>query len=528
MTCTQETKPPRLVVMLVVDHMAHHTYEHYQPLFTGGFKWFHDHGISFDNAHLEHGYAATGPGHFVLGSGVHPGTAGLLGNHFYDKRVGRDIYCIEDSTARELDIPAYSVSYKNVPSSTFGDWLKAHSPASKVVGVACKDRAAVLLSGQDADLALWYNWRGSFTTNSYYTETVPPWLHEFNSQNNMSSYRDSLWTKSLPDSVYDQYAHADSFPGETDRYQTEVYSPVFPVGFDRENSDSEVVGKMGDFPWMDRMTLELASRAVQQEGLGQDDIPDVLTIGLSVMDIIVHYYGPYSHETMDLLIKMDDYLQSFLDDLDEQVGLENVLFSLTTDHGGLPLPEHWTQIMGREGGRIDRAELKTARKQAMISVQEIYDTHDFILRRGGTYFYDEDIMDSLGVDKARIDSIIQSNLEAVEGIGRVYTKAELLDPDPEDRNAIRLSHLTHPELSPDIYTLIEEGWIYRGPYGTSHWAPYDYDSHIPLLFSRLGFTQKTLNDSVQMADVAVTLGDILGVDPLNRVDGKSLLPLLNQ
>ncbi|MCF7807093.1 MAG: alkaline phosphatase family protein [Candidatus Marinimicrobia bacterium] len=527
MSCGQGERSPRLVVFIVVDDLAHHTYTHYQALFTGGFKWLYDHGVSFDNAHLEHGYASTGPGHFVLGSSLHPGPAGLLANHFYDKRVGHDVYCIEDSSAHELDIPANSVSYKNVPGSTFGDWLKARSPESKVIGVGCKDRAAILLSGKNADLAVWYNWRGSFTTNDYYTETTPAWLHDFNREHNMVSYRDSLWTRSLPDAIYDQYAHADSFPGETDRYLTDTYSPVFPKGIESEWDDKKVFSEMGSRPWLDRMTLQLASKAIKEEGLGQDDVPDVLTLGLSVMDIIVHYYGPYSQETMDLLVKMDGYLQNFLDDLDDQIGLEHVVFALSTDHGSLPLPEHWTQVMGKTGGRINAVELNAARDKAMASILDMYGTHDFILRRGDTYFYDQNSMTSLGVEPARIDSIIRSNLESVEGIGRVYTKAELLDPDPEDRNAVRLSHMTHPELSPDIYTLLEKGWIYRGPYGTSHQTPYDYDSHIPLMFSSLGFTRTTLNDSVQMADVAITLADILNVNPPHKVDGKSLKSLLN-
>jgi len=33
-------------------------------------------------------------------------------------------------------------------------------------------------------------------------------------------------------------------------------------------------------------------------------------------------------------------------------------------------------------------------------------------------------------------------------------------------------------------------------------------------------------DSVATVDMAVIIGDLLGVKPLNKVDGKSLLPLL--
>ena len=39
---------------------------------------------------------------------------------------------------------------------TVGDMLKAQSPASRVVGVSFKDRAAILMGGRQADAAYWY------------------------------------------------------------------------------------------------------------------------------------------------------------------------------------------------------------------------------------------------------------------------------------------------------------------------------------------------------------------------------------
>ncbi|MCF7823897.1 MAG: alkaline phosphatase family protein [Candidatus Marinimicrobia bacterium] len=523
--CSQEEAPPRLVIMISMDHLAYHSYEHYSPIFTSGFKWLADHGISFDNAHLEHGNAATGPGHFVLGSGLHPGPAEMLGNSWYDRRQNKDIYCVEDPNAKALEIPANSVSYQQLNATTFGDWLKATSPGSKVYSVACKDRAAILMGGKNPDLAIWYNWRGAFTTTDYYTDSIPTWLTEFNSSVNMISYRDSIWTKSYPESLYASYAHADSFYGETDRYLSEEYSPVFPIGFEATWDDKKIFEEMGGRPWMDRITLDLASTIVNEANLGKDDMPDVLCVGLSTMDIIAHYYGPYSHEAMDLLLKVDQYLGEFLQGLDQQIGLENVTIVMTTDHGGLPLPEHWTGIMGEQGGRVDEAQYLATRAKAYNQLDSLYGNHDFILRKGSAYYYDYQMLDSMGVDMDRVNSIIQSHMESVDGVSRVYTKAELLHPKRDDPSAIRLSHFTHPDLSPDLYTLLERGWLFRNPFGTSHGTPYDYDSHVPLIFSRLSYTPVMVTDSVATIDIAATLGDILGVKPLNPIDGKSLIEL---
>ena len=55
---------------------------------------------------------------------------------------------------------------------------------------------------------------------------------------------------------------------------------------------------------------------------------------------------------MDACIKLDTYLGDFIEFLDDHVGLENVLFALTADHGGLPLPEYLID-QGQRAGRIN-------------------------------------------------------------------------------------------------------------------------------------------------------------------------------
>ena len=523
--CNSDEKP-RLVVVIAMDHFAYFTYDHYRPTFTQGFKWLDDHGNRFNNAHHEHGYCATGPGHFVLGSGLQPGPAGVLGNSWYDRIKQKDVYCVEDPDANELDIPANQVSYNQVNGTSYGDWLKAISPQSQVYGVATKDRASIMMSGKNADLSTWYNYKGSFTTTDYYTDTIPEWLHDFNRKFNALGYRDSVWNTDIDLKLLAEYTHGDSFYGETDKFEKATYSPVFPIGFEADWDDKKVYGELPGRPWMDRITLDLATMIVQKSALGQDDSPDVLNIGLSTMDWLAHYYGPFSHEVMDHLHKIDGYLMNFIEFLDQEVGLEHVVFALSSDHGGLPLPEHWTHIMNKSGGRINEEVYLATRSRAYAELDSLYGNHNYILRKGSSYYYDFAMMDSMGVNQAVVDSLLQTHMESVEGIYRLYTKTELLAATPEDHLAYRLRNFMHPELSPDVYTLIEEGWLFRTPYGTSHSTPYDYDSHVPLIFSSINLKSATLMDSVATVDLAPTIGDILGVQPLNRVDGKSLLPLL--
>ena len=167
-----------------------------------------------------------------------------------------------------------------------------------------------------------------------------------------SPYRD----RSLDENLYLKYAREDHFYGEEDNYLNDEYSPVFPIGTDPGEDPLPIL--MGT-PWFEREILELGKNAVKGESLGSRDVPDLLAIGFSAMDWILHSYGPHSQEAMDACIKLDRYLGNFIDFLDAQVGLEHVLFALTADHGGLPLPEYLPNI-GLVGGRINKQNLQEA------------------------------------------------------------------------------------------------------------------------------------------------------------------------
>jgi predicted AlkP superfamily pyrophosphatase or phosphodiesterase len=96
-TCTGvPSKPPTLVVLLVVDQMRPDLLTRFNDLYKGGFRWLMDQGIWFTNTHHEHSYTATGPGHTAIGFGQYPGKVGIIGNSYYDRFLKKNINCVED------------------------------------------------------------------------------------------------------------------------------------------------------------------------------------------------------------------------------------------------------------------------------------------------------------------------------------------------------------------------------------------------------------------------------------------------
>ena len=509
---------PKLVITLVVDQMRPDLLTRFDDLYTGGFRWLMDHGKWYTNTHHEHSYTATGPGHFSIGSGQYPGRVGVIGNSFYDRDLKKEVNCVEDPNAKVVGAKeGIGRSYSRYNTTGLGDWVKSTYPNSKVISIGGKDRTAVFLGGKNPDLTLYFNYAGSFISSDYYVDVLPDWVNDFNENLNAESYKDSLWTKSLSDDVYLKYAREDFYQGEFDDYLSDEYSPVFPIGIDPKEDPKKFIMAR---PWFERELLKLAQLAISHESLGEDNDPDLLFIGFSAMDWMIHDFGPHSQEIMDAFIKLDKYLGNFIDYVDEIVGLDNVEFVLTGDHGGLPLPEYVIE-KGGTGGRINREHLKEAFEWIEEEIEERFGD-DLYVRSGGNYFLNLEILKKANISPKKIYNVVNKYLTKVEGIEKTIYKDDIISSTDRDKITVRLKNMIHPHKTPEIFPISTSGYIYKNPYGTGHGSPYDYDTHVPLIFARSHYQAKTIDEARATVEIAPTIAKILGVTIPEFCDGKPI------
>ena len=514
MGCNINNNKPKLVVFIVVDQGMPELLEKYDHLFTGGYRWLKNNGVRFSQAHHEHGYTATGPAHFVFSSGQYPGTGGVIANQWFDRKLKRDWYCVEDTLSQVLREGSTGRSYRLIQSTTLGDWMKQANPESKVVSVAGKDRAAVLLGGKNPDMALWYGKQGGYTTSTYYGSKLPDWVISFNSHLNVSSYVDTVWNRLLPESIYTSNTRADFYKGEADWSQKEGYSPTFPITFD-ELGVKSMLGSFPYIPFGDEAMLQLGLIATEKHELGEDENTDILFLGLSATDGVGHEFGPHSHEQLDNYLRVDRHLGSFIKSVESSIGSGNTLYVLTSDHGSIALPEY-LKSQGIDAGRIP----KQMKDSLYADVQTKIDLHigkNKVYRHGNSFYYDTSLNQ---LEREAATEILKSNLSKLDGIKSVITKKEILGGG----NSIyerRLKNMVHPQKSPDVFLIPKKYWTMKYPHGASHGTPYDYDTHIPLVFSRGGSKSKINTKRVESVDIAPTIAKYLNVQFPNDIDGKA-------
>ena len=136
-------------------------FDEYRPQFTGGLARLAS-GTVFRNGYQSHAATETCPGHSTILTGDHPARTGIIANAWIDQSIARtdkSVYCAEDETAPgQLARSHYKVSPEHLLVPTLGELMKARWPASRNVAVSGKDRAAVMMSGHNADQR-WY-WDG--------------------------------------------------------------------------------------------------------------------------------------------------------------------------------------------------------------------------------------------------------------------------------------------------------------------------------------------------------------------------------
>jgi len=205
---------PKLVIFISVDQMRADYLERFRNHFSGGLKRLTEEGTVFRNADLNYAPSETGPGHAALSTGCYPSKSGILSNDWFDPTTRKDVYCVEDTSAEKVESEGGGVSPRNLEVTALGDWLNQASPQSKVIAMSVKDRAAILMGGQHADYAFWYDSKsGHMVTSEYYTHAEPDWVRSFNGSNWVEHHVPDAWTTLQPSQYYEGFG-PDSLEGE--------------------------------------------------------------------------------------------------------------------------------------------------------------------------------------------------------------------------------------------------------------------------------------------------------------------------
>lgn len=520
---------PRLVVLVVIDQFRHDYLTKFGDLFPdGGFKRLMNGGAWLTDATYSHLHMTTSPGHSVIISGTYGYKTGLIANSWYDRTLKRRRRSLEDPKYAILGLkpdPAGRSSTRELIGSSLPDELRLSTNfRGKALSITAKDYSAMITGGK-LGTAYWYEAAlGAFTTSSYFLKELPAWVTRFNDRKIPDASFGKQWTYLLSKDLYDQRMGPDDAVGEENNRTSGTTFPHTITGGQTAPGPA-FYNAYKHTPWGNDLELEFARQAIIEEGLGADDSPDLLVVGLSANDYAGHDYGPDSHEVMDMTLRTDRQLATFFTFLDQRVGLNNTLIVLTADHGVAPLPEQMAQ-RGLSAGRMGPDPLV---RRVEASLDTLYGQDDWVLHLFETGLYlNYDAINRYKLRQEDVEQAAGAALVADSSIAAVFTRTQITNgwlPDTPLARAV--IHSFHPARSGDVIPIAAPYYLILDEYsstdvGTSHGQPYEYDAHVPALFYGPWIKPGVYRLPVDIADLAPTICHLLGISlPAGR-DGRVL------
>jgi predicted AlkP superfamily pyrophosphatase or phosphodiesterase len=499
---------PKLVVGFVVDQMRwDYLYRYADRYGKDGFKRLLREGFSCENTMIPYAPTVTACGHACIYTGSVPAINGITGNNWWDNELNRDMYCSEDKAVKTTGsgTKAGEMSPKNMLVTTIGDELRlASNFKSKVIGIAIKDRGAILPAGHSANAAYWYDGdNGNWITSTHYMEQLPGWVNNFNSRKLPDSLMALNWNTLYPVSTYsqsngDEHAYEGKYTGET--------SSSFPHNF--SSLGSKKYGVIRATPQGNTLTLEFAKAAVDNEKLGMGNATDFLTVSCSSPDYIGHQFGPNSIENEDDYLRLDAELATFLKYLDAKIGKGNYLFFLSADHGVAHIPG-FLKENNLPGKPFDDTkvigELNKKVKEKFGIEKLIVSGHNYQLS------FNRVKLDSAGLQRETVIDFLLPLIKKTEGVANAFDITRLSETTLPDVQKKMLSNGYYHNRCGEIQIILLPGWIDGSAIGTTHglWNP--YDAHIPLVWFGWNVKQGKLNKETYMTDIAPTIAAMLQV-----------------
>jgi len=423
---------PRVAIVFTLDQCRQDYFTRFADALDYTKKEIIRKGTVFADTKICYAKTATAVSHTAIGTGTIPGMTGILGNNLYDPDTDEFPLSFDDSAHGEM-------SPENLLVPTLADVLdQLYHNQSKIVSLSCYGRAAMGLAGHgayigggDKDIVLALNSFSGlpYTNSDWYT--LPDYMKVgYNPDLKIDAWikkyygidiNTEQWTESTtvvdtgpfslgekripaPDGFFPwgeafSFSHSmiDSqcdYPGDLQLYQGDEATSKY---FEPSNYA----------PFYQLWAVDQMLEIMKQENVGQDWVPDMVFFNFKCLDKVGHRFGTSSGEMYTYFYYVDYCLKKIKTWLDANVGRNEYVMVITSDHGANDVIAGGEWII----------------KEDLVALIEKKFGKGIIKKfMGDQIFLDKGLLETYGYTDADVGLWMRENLDYLVN---VYTKSEI-------------------------------------------------------------------------------------------------------
>jgi predicted AlkP superfamily pyrophosphatase or phosphodiesterase len=511
---------PRLIVGITISGMQYDYLSVYWNKFgEDGFKKMATTGAQCKNARYRYLITDPSPGFASIATGAKPAGHGIVADYWYDRVTNTVINAVDDqeqaAVGGSFGTGTYSPAALN--SRTLADELVIKSRfKSRSVGISMDPEGAVLMSGHTATAAYWLDpSRATWITSSYYMDSLPGWVRDFNAKNYRDIYLDRTWETLLPIAEYTE-SMLDNNEFETG-FNGQITFPYDLAQLSRgENKDERRYEVLMYTPWGNTFTKDMAITAIVHMGLGRGEATDMIHIGFNATTYLDERFSTWSVEVQDAYLRLDQDIAHLLRFLDDELGLENVLVYLTAENAMAVDPGYLSKHRIPSGFFNYRTSVSLLRSY----LNAVYGQGEWVtFYHAHQVYLNHQLIEDSGLTLEEVQDKVARFMVQMGGVSNAVQSHVLQTNHFTDGVLQRVQNSYYQKRSGDVIIYLTPGWVERSSLADHSFSEFRYAPHVPLIFYGWKVKRTTIPYRVSPTDIAPTIASFLEISMPDNVTG---------
>ena len=509
----EQVKPPRIIVTIAIDGLRSDYLSLFWSDFTdGGFRRLISSGSYSKNMTFPYLSSGNAADYASVFTGTIPSDHGVSGNTYFDAKTKSEQSCVFDSQKKGVGGDA-QVSPKNLLTSTFTDEIKIFTQGkAKIVTIALNPEEAIMMAGHSGTGTVWIDENsGNWMSSNYYGNALPDWAIRANYVSQVQNNIQRNWSNLYVGSNYKANAAQNGI------------SSFFAYPMLETLGKNKSFKKYKQSPFANTAVRELAVRALKEEYIGLDDVPDVLNLQFSVRGFDQASAGVLTAEIQDMYLRVDSELKVLIEEIDRICGADNALYMVYAPQSQYISPEKMKSYNVPTGYFIVDRSLSLLSTYLMA----IYGQVDFIDGYANHHLYlNKEAIASKKLDIKEVEEKVADFMGRFTGVQYAIRSEDLHQLSCDNIRTQKARNAFNRNNAGDIVLFLMPGWVDVPNDTEKVGISSRINNYAPFIMSGWKIKKQTVEKPFSVVDIAPTICNMLNISYPNSTIGEPLLDVL--